>query len=72
MSSSSVVVVVGDTSVAIRRGRTVFVANILSACHGHDNQLSEIVLDRIVHAKEETKFEGWAVSGAFVSVLNRL
>lgn len=66
-------VVLGSESVVIRRpGQSQpVVANILGTFKDGSDQVTRVVLDRLVHRLAETEYEGWRCSGAVVTELHR-
>lgn len=69
--SLNVSISVGDSAVAIRRGSSVTVANILGTEGDEEGKPEIIYLDRLVHSPDESEFTEWYVEGAVVSVLKR-
>lgn len=73
-AKADVTVEVGEGVVVLRRkgnSRPV-VANILGFDLDGEDRPIRLVLDRLVHRAHETEFVGWVVSGAYVSVLDRV
>lgn len=70
---ASVEVTIGDGVATFRRRgiSEVIVANVLSVDLNPRGEVCRVWLDRLVHNRGESEFNGWSVSGAISTILER-